>query len=247
MNIVVWFSCGAASAVAARVTLDKYPDANVRIVNNPIPEEHSDNRRFLRDCEKWLGVSIESATNPKYMSCVDVWEKRKFMSGPKGAPCTHELKKKARQIWEADNKCDFMVLGFTFDEIKRSERFKLLERDNLLSVLIDEKITKSDCFNIIQKAGIQLPASYREGFPNVNCIGCVKATSPTYWNHVRKIHPNVFAERAKMSDKLGTKLVRVKGERIKLSQLDPSAQGRPLKRTGVECGIFCEETAINKE
>ena len=42
-DIVVWFSCGAASAVAAKVTLDKYgQDNNVRIVNNPIKEEHVD-------------------------------------------------------------------------------------------------------------------------------------------------------------------------------------------------------------
>ena len=40
-DIVVWFSCGATSAVAAKVTIEKYgKDNNVRIVNNPIKEEH---------------------------------------------------------------------------------------------------------------------------------------------------------------------------------------------------------------
>lgn len=43
--------------------------------------------------EKWLGVLVEFATNKKYpsYSCVDVWESRKFMPGPRGAPCTTEL------------------------------------------------------------------------------------------------------------------------------------------------------------
>ena len=40
---------------------------------------------------------------------------------------------------------------------------------------------------------------------------------------------------------IGAKLVRVKGERIFLDQLDPNTKGRPMKTTAVECGIFCEE------
>ena len=49
-NITVWFSSGAASAVAAKLTLMKYGhNNNVRIVNNPIKEEHEDNKRFLKD------------------------------------------------------------------------------------------------------------------------------------------------------------------------------------------------------
>ena len=54
-HIAVWFSCGAASAVAAKKTLELYPDAKVSILNNPIKEEDDDNRRFLRDVETWLG------------------------------------------------------------------------------------------------------------------------------------------------------------------------------------------------
>ena len=49
-NIAVWFSCGAASAVAAMRTLEKYGNlCSVRVLNNPVAEEDEDNRRFLRD------------------------------------------------------------------------------------------------------------------------------------------------------------------------------------------------------
>ena len=34
--IVVWFSCGAASAVAAKLAVEKYGHQNVTIVNTPI-------------------------------------------------------------------------------------------------------------------------------------------------------------------------------------------------------------------
>ena len=243
-TIVVWFSCGAASAVAAKKTIERYGANNtIRIVNNPVAEEDDDNRRFLKDVQDWLGVEIEICVNPKYpdASAVIVWDDRSFMSGPTGAPCTIELKKAARQYWESQNKFDYLVLGFTADEVKRYERFKLTERDNILPVLIDAGLDKQDCMNIIAEAGIAPPRVYKMGYPNANCIGCVKATSPTYWNLVRKTYPEVFAHRAEQSRRIGAKLVRVNGERIYLDELSPDAKGRPLKKMVIDCGIFCEE------
>lgn len=241
--IAVWFSCGAASAVAAKKTIELYGAANVRVVNNPVIEEDADNLRFLKDVQHWLGVEIEEARNDQYpnASAVEVWDDRRFMSGPRGAPCTVELKKRARQQWEAVNKPDFHVLGFTADEVIRHKRFIQSERDNVIPVLIDLGITKAMCFKILSDAGIELPRVYRMGYPNANCIGCVKATSPTYWNHVRKAHPEVFALRAKQSREIGAKLVRVKSERIFLDELAADAKGQPMKGMDFECGIFCEE------
>jgi len=241
--IAVWFSCGAASAIAAQETLKQYPDARVRVVNSPVAEEDEDNRRFANDVADWLGVDIEQATNPKYpsASAVDVRETRRFMSSPYGAPCTLELKKEARRHWEASNPVDYHVLGFTADERDRFERFRLTERDNVLPVLIDAGIYKVDCFMRLQDAGIRLPRVYGMGYPNANCIGCVKATSPSYWNHVRKQHPEVFAARAEQSERLGARLVRHKGERIFLRELPTDALGEPMKNMQSECGLFCEE------
>jgi hypothetical protein len=135
-----------------------------------------------------------------------------------------------------------LVLGFTYDEIKRHERFILTERSNVIPVLIDLKITKKDCFDYLLSEGIKLPAIYDLGYPNANCIGCVKATSPTYWNHVRQTFPDVFQKRLEQSKGLGVKLVRYKGERIFLDQLPEGAKGKAMKNLKqVECGLFCEE------
>jgi hypothetical protein len=244
-TLAVWFSCGAASAVAAKRTLEKYGNmCTVRVLNNPIAEEDSDNQRFLADVAQWLGHPIEHVTSSAYpsQSCIDVWEKRRFMSGPAGAPCTIELKKKARQAWEKHNPHDWIVLGFTYEEKHRHERFLEAERADLLPVLIEDAITKAECYRILTEAGLQLPRVYHQGYPNANCIGCVKATSPTYWNHVRAQHPDVFEQRARQSRELGAKLVRVKGKRIYLDELDPNAKGRPLKNMDIECGLFCQIT-----
>lgn len=240
--IAVWFSCGAASAVAIQKTIQQYGSTcDVRVINNPVKEEDADNQRFLSDVGKWLGVKIEFASNYKYPSCsaVDVWDSRAFMSHPKGAPCTLELKKMARQQFEMDNDIDWHVLGFTAEEERRFCNFQERERPNTLPVLIEAGLTKADCYRILLDAGIKPPRIYELGYPNANCIGCVKATSSTYWNHVRKMHPDIFAARAEQSRRLGARLVRVKGNRIFLDELDPGAKGRPMKNLDFECGIFC--------
>jgi hypothetical protein len=241
--IVVWFSCGVASAVAAKITLEKYQD--VRVVNSPVIEEDADNIRFLRDVERWLGIKIETAINPKFpnRSAVEVWDKRRFMSGPLGAPCTIELKKEARYAWERENKPDWHVLGFTVDEKTRHDRFVESERPNVLPVLINEGITKAVCFEIVHNAGIKRPRIYDLGYPNANCIGCVKATSPTYWNHVRQMHPEVFEHRARQSREIGARLARVNNNRIFLDELKLTDKGRPMKAMNFDCGVFCEEKA----
>ncbi|MEL7341696.1 MAG: hypothetical protein AAGM67_14545, partial [Bacteroidota bacterium] len=157
-----------------------------------------------------------------------------------GAPCTVHLKKEARQEWEQINKPDWHVLGFTSDEKDRHDRFVLTERSNVIPILIDAGMTKDDCGHMLRANGLRLPKIYDHGFPNANCIGCVKATSPTYWNLVRSEFPEVFEERAQQSRELGAKLVRVNNERIFLDELDPKAKGRPLKAMP-DCGLFCEE------
>lgn len=240
--IAVWFSCGVPSAVAAKMALVRYGNlCRVRVLNNPVIEEDEDNLRFKSEVQEWLGVPIEDARNPEWpnASAAEVWDKRKFMSGPNGAPCTEQLKKGARERWEYLNKPHWHVLGFTAEEHKRFKWFKLGERENSLFIL--ENTTRAQCNGIIANAGISPPRIYSEGYPNANCIGCVKASSPEYWNLVRRTRPKVFADRAAQSREIGARLVRYKGERIFLDELPAHAKGRPLKKYEIDCGIFCEE------
>ena len=239
--IAVWFSCGAASAVAAKKTIEKYGASHkIILVNNPIINEHPDNERFLKDCEKWLDQNIIKATNKDFPNCDirEVFDKRKYISGRDGAPCTMLLKKGARYQFEKENEIDWHVLGFTADEKERSDRFMKFERSNLIPILIDESITKIDCFRILNEAGIKLPEIYSLGYPNANCIGCVKSSSPTYWNLVRKTFPDIYNERAEQSRRIGAKLVVVKGKRKFLDELKLTDKGGKIKSW--DCGIFCD-------
>lgn len=247
-DIFVWFSCGAASAVAAKIILDLYGDKNnIKILNNPIKEEHHDNKRFLQDLQSYLNHTIISVTNPDFpeQSAQEVWERKKFMSGVYGAPCTTLLKKRARQFYERDNNCDFIVMGFTSEEQKRVVNFRNSELIPLLTPLLDNNMTKVSCADFLISEGLKLPEIYKLGFPNANCIGCVKASSPTYWNHVRKTFPDVFESRLETEEKLGSKLVIRKGKRITLKELSPHDKGRSMKSLkSIECGVLCSTEDI---
>ena len=58
---------------------------------------------------------------------------------------------------------------------------------------------------------------------------------------MRKEDPEVVEHRANQSRDIGAKLVKWKGERIFLDELDPKAYGGKMKDLNFECGIFCEE------
>jgi len=237
-RVVVWFSCGAASAVAAKTALDLHgPERTVVVYCDTSADEHPDNLRFMADVEKWLGVPVTRLRSPKYGSVSEVFGATRYMSGPQGARCTVELKKVPRFIFQRAD--DIHVFGFTADEGKRIASFEEHNPDMSLSwALRDAGITKLECFRILTEAGIALPAMYLLGYKNNNCIGCVKATSPAYWAKVRTDFPEVFKERAEQSREIGCRLTRVKGVRIFLDELPDEPFGR-YKMEDISCGPEC--------
>ena len=235
-RIVCWFSCGAASAVATAITLAEHPDAIV--VRNIVREEHPDNDRFAQECEDWFGKPITNLINERYDGSIyNVFEKRRYIAGIAGAPCTMELKKRVREEWQRPT--DIHVFGYTAEEVHRYDR--ILDANNDLDVrvpLIDQNITHADCLAIVERQGIELPAMYKLGYKNNNCIGCVKGGAG-YWNKIRRDFPEVFQRMADLERKLGAKLVRERGVRIQLHDLDP-ATGNYRAEEEVQCGYLCE-------
>lgn len=242
-RIAVWFSCGNNSAVAAKLATERFPDDELRIVRCVVNNEHSDNDRFHADVERWIGRPIERAASTEYADCWDVWERRKYMSGVAGAPCTAAMKKAVRWQIEREWSPDYQVFGFSSDETKRATKFSALNPEvRLLNVLIDAGISKPQCAQIIRDAGIALPVMYGLGFKNNNCIGCVKATSPAYWANVRAHFPGVFDRMAGMSRRLNCRLTRIKGKRVFIDEIPVDFTGRD-RSAPVECGVLCGQEA----
>lgn len=237
-RILCWFSCGAASAVATKVTLETYGPSNevLPVYCDTSESEHPDNLRFIADCERWFGVPVTRIKHPDYSTVEEVFAAKRYMAGISGACCTAALKKLPRFVFQAPN--DLHVFGFTSDEMGRRLDFEIRNFElRLFWILRDRGITKQDCYARLIEAGIQLPEMYRLGYRNNNCIGCVKATSPGYWSKVREDFPDKFAERARQSREVGCRLVRVNGKRIFLDELPDHAF--PYKRENLSCGPEC--------
>lgn len=235
---VVRFSCGAASAVAAKITLAQYPDAQV--VNAFIAEEHEDNRRFLADVEGWVGQLFTVLRDEKYgASAYEVFRRTRYTKGLYGAPCSRTLKRELLDRWARPS--DIPVIGYTSEEQDRADGFLDAHGGAGEFPLIEAGLDKAACLAMVERAGLVLPLMYRMGYSNANCIGCVKGGAG-YWNKVRRDFPERFEEMCRIEEGIGptSYLMRDRstGIRFPLRQLDPKA-GR---HTTVlpECGFSCE-------
>src|SRR5690606_31367471 len=138
---LIWWSTGAASFVAAQLALRENPEAV--IVRCETNNEDPDNYRFEADAMRRLNASVTLLKSGEYESVWDVWQKRRYMGGINGAPCTSEMKVAPRLAFQRPG--DVHVFGYTADreDVERFERrkctyFELLGR----APLIEHGITK---------------------------------------------------------------------------------------------------------
>lgn len=241
-RIVCQFSCGAASAVATKLALAQYSATReVVIVNAFIQEEHSDNRRFAADCERWFGVPITVLRDEKYgASALEVFRRKRFMKGFAGAPCTRELKRRLLDRWSQPG--DVMVFGYTAEEGDRFDDFRERFPDRpVIAPLIERGLGKADCKAMIERAGIELPLMYRLGYDNANCIGCVKG-GEGYFRAIREDFPAEFEALCRVQDEIGPGAHlfrnRATGERYSLRDI-PTGEARRNEALP-SCSFFCE-------
>lgn len=238
-RVIVWFSCGAASAVAAKLAVKKYGD-RCDVVYCDTGAEHEDNKRFLLDVQKWIDKPVKILKSEKYKDTWEVFDRTRYLVGVAGARCTTELKKKLRIDYQDLE--DIQIFGYTFEEKNRADRFKENNPElNMEWILIDNNLSKQDCLALINKAGIDIPMMYKLGYKNNNCIGCVKGGAG-YWNKIRIDFPDVFNRMAKVERKLNVAILKkhIKGKRhrIFLDELDPES-GRYSAEPDISCGIGC--------
>lgn len=240
-RIVCRFSCGAASAVATKLTLAKYAaDHDVVIHYSDTRSEHPDNERFLRECEGWFGRPVERLTSERYHDVWDVWTRRRMLvSGQRGfAPCTEELKRMTAEM--AQRPGDIIVMGYTAEEEHRLNRVRARHPGQAIEApLVEKRLNKSDCFAILSRAGIALPAMYALGFKNNNCLGCPRG-GMGYWNNIRRHFPEVFDRMAALERDIGMAIIPdgKSGKRVFLDELDP-ARGDQATEPEIECSIMC--------
>lgn len=231
---VCWISAGISSFISgylSKDTVDKF-------IYIDIEDQHPDSLRFIKDCEKLLGKTVEIIKSPQYESVEDAILAAGLIKLYNGfAPCTNYLKKRVRKQWEREHEeYDITyVWGFDVDEKKRAENVveTMIEFHHEFP-LIEDNLTKQDCHAIAARLGIKRPVMYDLGYNNNNCIGCIKG-GMGYWNKIRVDFPDVFESRAKLERKLNISCLK----ECYLDELDPD-RGRMPDEILEDCGIFCE-------
>lgn len=233
-----WWSGGVTSAVAIKIQLQY---SGMQLYFCETNQHHPDNERFKNDCEKWYGQKIHTLVSRQWKSVEHVIKKERYVNGPSGASCTKHLKKEVRIALEKFVDYDTQVFGFEYEpkQVKRAERFiEQYPASNAIFPLIDHKMTKLDAMTELSNYGIELPAMYKLGYSNANCIGCVKG-GMGYWNKIRQDFPSIFASTAKLEREIGHSCI--KGKFLDELPLD-AGRFEPIELP--ECGIYCEVEAM---
>lgn len=232
----MWFSCGATSAVTARIVLHEQGHTDTVLAYTDPGSEHEDNVRFLHDCEEWFEHPILILRSAKYRDTWQVWEERRWLNGPGGALCTVELKKKVRMAFEQPD--DVQYFGYDADEPDRAALFRKNNPEvDLHTPLIDRGLGHADCLGLIERAGIKLPEMYALGMEHANCKICVKG-GMGYMNHVRNVFPVEFKRMAVLERTIGASCIQDADGPVFLDELDPE-RGDYQSEPKIECSLLC--------
>lgn len=251
--MIAHFSCGATSAIATALALKEDPDTE--IIYADTRSEHEDNRRFLYECEeKLFKKKVKILHSDKFEDIFDVFKQRRFLSSPKGAPCTTELKKiPIRDYLGARLYEEPQVFGYDLEDESKGRIVKFREKNPLVDLrtpLIDRHLDKSDCLSLIDEYGIEVPEMYKLGYSHANCVGCVKAENTRYWAAIREDFPDTFKWYADFERTIGKKVdgkpigaainkTEIGGKREKLFLDELPWNIKPSRTLDISCSFSC--------
>lgn len=193
--------------------------------------------RFIKDCEVVIGKEIQILKSKEYRSvedCVRVFGGFRNIRN-NFYPCTNWLKARVRKEWEQNHNEYELTYIWGFDSNEKARAERMIESNPQAKhefPLIDKGLSKEDvhamCDGLVKR-----PIMYDLGFPNNNCIGCIRG-GMGYWNNIRKHFPEVFESRARLERDIGHSIL--KG--CYLDELEPD-RGNMNQEIFPECSIMC--------
>lgn len=205
MRVVATLSGGMASAWCADWAIKKFGKENVILYFNDTKWEHEDLYRFIDELEAYWGHLITRDTDGRDPE--QVFNDRSLLGNSRIAICSRILK--AERLQKFYQSGDILVFGIDKTEEHRAVRIAQVYADiaekkrkpcTPIFPLISENVSKQDIGQWLDSIGIKRPALYDLGFAHNNCSGgCVRA-GKKHWDHLRKILPEVYAERERMEE-----------------------------------------------
>lgn len=236
---VCWMSAGVSSFMAGYLAgdVDKW-------LYIDIADQHIDSIRFIHDCEKAIGKEIKIVKSNEYSCVADCIRTAGFIGNYRTgiAPCTNWLKKRVRKAWEEQHKDYELTYVWGFDLAEKARAERTVEGNPQAShefPLIEKYLTKEDVHGLFERTfDFARPQMYEMGYPNNNCIGCVKG-GMGYWNRIRKDFPDVFESRARLERLVGHSILKdSNGTPIYLDELEPD-RGNMNTEVFPDCSIMC--------
>ena len=209
-----------------------------------IADQHPDSMRFIKDIETAIGKEVRILRSRQYRTVEEcVLAFGGFKNAHNGfAPCTNWLKKRVRKEWEYYHKdCELTyVWGFDGKETARAERtVEANPQAEHEFPIIEKGLSKQEVHGLFElKFDFPRPVMYEMGYPNNNCIGCVKG-GMGYWNRIRKDFPEVFKARAELERKVGMTMLKDRNGFIYLDEL-ATDRGNINTEIFPDCTIQCQ-------
>ena len=266
-KIISWWSGGVSSAVTCHLAIQHYGIDNVRMVFIDTENEDPDTYRFYLDCQNWYGKEIEviSGLGDRYKDIQAVWGRYNSLNVANGAVCSAELKRKVRERWQKKQEFDHQAFGFDINEARRARSMSIQHsKINPIFPLLLHGLSKGQCIDIIQEAGIEVPVTYLHGFENNNCFktGCVQG-GIGYWQKMQRDFPMKFEAMAQvehdLTNKKGQPVTMMKDQAkdggllflkphpdyplVKDVSMKKGREPQPL----MECNGFCGTNDLNEE
>lgn len=239
---VCWLSGGVSSFISAYLVKEQLDE----LIYIDIEDQHEDTLRFVKECANKIGVPLTILKSP-YGSVENVINQFQYINGPAGAKCTEVLKRRERAKWEEAHKDKQLVYvwGYDYNEERRIERIQeSLPHAEHIFPLRDKGIDKDQAHGMLKMLNIKRPKLYDMGYPNNNCVGCVKG-SLGYWNKIRQDFPEVFKRRAELERRWNRSCILVKGEKVFLDELEQH-RGLELEPIKTFCGMSCISNVLSK-
>lgn len=202
-RVIVALSGGKASAMCAKLTLEKYPKDKVILYFNDTRWEHPDLYRFLKDLSNYFNHEIIIDSDGRTPE--ELFYDMRFLGCNRVPLCSRVLKAERLQKFRQNG--DILVFGIGKEEehraIRLTQRYQLVGvKTNIFNTLefplIENNISNSDVTNFFNSTGIELPKLYQLGFKHNNCSGgCVRAGKKN-WKLLFEKLPDVYIDRERV-------------------------------------------------
>lgn len=186
-KVIVFYSGGISSFVAAKLAIEKYGTEKTELVFTDTKTEDEDLYRFLKESADALSAKLKVLADGR-----DVWQvfsDVRFVGNSKVDPCSQYLKRKVAKKYVNETCDESALLVFGIDEFE-THRIPAIEKNYLPRrcwfPLTETIIGYSQRFEILRRLNIRPPRLYELGFSHNNCGGfCVKAGQAHFANLYR--------------------------------------------------------------